>query len=141
MAERRNATRGKLAASQDTAKTERIQTLPQPAHDCKIVSIQHREATTSSVTVADVSHKRHDRVLEAIRNILADLPKGAPFFRETSYTDQSNREQVAYEMNRDGFSLLAMGFNGKKALEFKLKYIDAFSREDLSGYQKRAVSR
>lgn len=32
-----------------------------------------------------------------------------------------------YIMNRDGFSLLAMGFTGKKALEWKLKYINAFN--------------
>ena len=33
-----------------------------------------------------------------------------------------------YYMNRDGFTLLAMGFTGKKALEFKLKYIEAFNK-------------
>ena len=31
-------------------------------------------------------------------------------------------------MDRDGFSLLVMGFTGKKALEWKLKYIDAFNQ-------------
>lgn len=31
-------------------------------------------------------------------------------------------------MNRDGFSLLAMGFNGKEALSWKLKYIEAFNK-------------
>lgn len=30
-------------------------------------------------------------------------------------------------MNRDGFTLLAMGFTGKSALQFKLKYIEAFN--------------
>ena len=59
--------------------------------ECKIVSIQHREAMTTSLIVAEVFGKRHDRVLEAIRNFIADLPEGAPFFRETSYTDLSNR--------------------------------------------------
>ena len=33
-----------------------------------------------------------------------------------------------YFMNRDGFSLLVMGFTGKKALEWKLKYIKAFNQ-------------
>lgn len=35
--------------------------------------------------------------------------------------------QPMYLMNRDGFSLLAMGFTGAKALEFKLAYINAFN--------------
>ena len=33
-----------------------------------------------------------------------------------------------YYMNRDGFSLLAMGFTGKKAIDFKLKFIEAFNK-------------
>lgn len=92
-----------------------------------LVCINHRDAVTTTLKVAEVFSKRHDRVIETVRNILIDLPEGVPFFRETSYIDLSNREQIAYEMNRDGFSLLAMGFTGKRALEFKLKYIDAFN--------------
>jgi len=108
--------------------------------ECKIVSIQHREAMTTSLIVAEVFGKRHDRVLEAIRNFIADLPEGAPFFRETSYTDLSNRAQAAYEMNRDGFSLLAMGFTGKKALGFKLKYIEAFNKMERALLNKNNLS-
>ena len=36
-------------------------------------------------------------------------------------------EEKLQDMDRDGFSLLAMGFTGKKALEWKLKYIAAFN--------------
>lgn len=42
--------------------------------------------------------------------------------------DSYGRPQRAYLMNRDGFSLLVMGFTGKSALEWKLKYIEAFNR-------------
>lgn len=38
------------------------------------------------------------------------------------------REYPMYYMNRDGFSVLAMGFNGSRALDFKLQYIEAFNR-------------
>jgi len=87
--------------------------------------------TTTSTDVARHFGKRHDRVLEAIRNLLPQLPSGGlPNFREGYYTlpetgDQQHRQ---YLLTRDGFTLLAMGFTGKKALAFKLAYIDAFNR-------------
>ena len=141
MTERRNATRGNLAASQGAA-TERALTVAKPVVDGKhLVSIAHREATTSSVTVAEVFHKRHDRVLVAIRNILVDLPKtNAPFFRAVDYVDAKGEKRPMYEMNRDGFSLLAMGFTGKRALEFKLSFIAAFNAMEATLLNQRNLS-
>ena len=49
-------------------------------------------------------------------------------FVETTYLNEQNKEQPMYVMNRDGFTLLAMGFTGKKALQFKLDYIKAFNK-------------
>lgn len=48
-------------------------------------------------------------------------------FKEVLYINSRNREYRAYEMTRDGFSLLAMGFTGQKALEWKLKFISTFN--------------
>ena len=48
-------------------------------------------------------------------------------FLETTYTSDRGRREIEFLMDRDGFSLLVMGFTGKKALEWKLKYIDAFN--------------
>ena len=48
-------------------------------------------------------------------------------FEKSSFIDDWNRSQPMYLMNRDGFSLLAMGFTGKEALQWKLKYIEAFN--------------
>jgi phage regulator Rha-like protein len=49
-------------------------------------------------------------------------------FFKTSYIHPQNKQSYTeYLMNRDGFTLLAMGFNGKKALTWKLKYIAAFN--------------
>lgn len=47
-------------------------------------------------------------------------------FKEMTYLDDYGREQVAYEMTKSGFALLAMGFTGPEALMFKLDYINAF---------------
>ena len=49
-------------------------------------------------------------------------------FIETTYVSSRGREENEYLMDRDGFSLLVMGFTGRKALEWKLKYIDAFNK-------------
>ena len=49
------------------------------------------------------------------------------FFLESYINEQNGQKYLQYLMNRDGFSLLVMGFTGKKALEWKLKYIEAFN--------------
>ena len=48
-------------------------------------------------------------------------------FFESTMPDSYGREQKVYFMNRDGFSLLAMGFTGSEAMKWKLKYIEAFN--------------
>lgn len=89
--------------------------------------------TTTSLDVARHFGKRHDHVLRDIQNIRSELPEERlPNFGETSVeVAQPNggfREVPAYRLTRDGFTLLAMGFTGKKALQFKLAYIDEFNR-------------
>ena len=67
--------------------------------------------------------------MEKIRTLLAELPSewGVSNFRRSSYLNVQGKEQPCYEMTKDGFTLLAMGFTGKKAIEFKLNYINAFN--------------
>lgn len=86
---------------------------------------------TNSLLVAEVFEKPHDNVLKAIRKILqGGIVKNneAPMFEETTYINEQNKQSYPmFIMNQDGFTLLAMGFNGKKAMAFKLKYIEAFN--------------
>jgi Rha family phage regulatory protein len=101
-----------------------------------LVYLKHEEAMTDSLSVAERFEKRHDRVLRAIENVVEGLPKNEEtqqMFVKTWYKHPQNGERYTkYLMNRDGFSLLVMGFTGKKALEWKLKYISAFnSMEDV----------
>jgi phage regulator Rha-like protein len=49
------------------------------------------------------------------------------YFKKSFYKDASGKRNPKYLMNRDGFSLLVMGFTGKNALEWKIKYIEAFN--------------
>jgi len=98
------------------------------------VQVENGKAVTSSVEVARVFGKQHKHVLETIQNLLKDLPAGSqPNFRQTEETRPSPLngapiKSPAYHLTRDGFTLLAMGFTGKRALAFKLAYIDAFNR-------------
>ena len=83
------------------------------------------EILTTSLKVAKKFEKEHKDVLESIRKLTAEKST-AKFFKETTYRNRG-KEYPMYEMNRDGFSLLAMGFTGEKALKWKLEYINAFN--------------
>ncbi|MBR0288959.1 MAG: Rha family transcriptional regulator [Selenomonadaceae bacterium] len=97
----------------------------------QLVSLENNQALTSSRIVADKFDKQHQHVMRDIRSIIEqaeDASKIGPMFHEATYEDKYGRQKPMYLMNRDGFSLLAMGFTGKKALQFKLKFIDEFNR-------------
>ena len=92
-----------------------------------VLSMQSGEPVASSRQIADNFEKRHDHVMRDIDAIKKDVPNFGEMFFETTALYSYGREQRAYLMNRDGFTLLAMGFTGKAALEWKLKYIAAFN--------------
>lgn len=95
-----------------------------------LVIMKDQQAVTSSLQVAEVFGKEHKVVLKAIDELKEGVAQNyANLFYEDSYIHPQNKQ--AYRqiiMNRDGFTLLAMGFTGKQALQFKLKYIDAFNK-------------
>lgn len=85
--------------------------------------------TTLSVQVAEYFGKRHDNVIRDIRKLIESAPSlGHLNFEESSYKNEQGKKQPCYRMDRKGFVLLAMGFTGEKALQFKIAYIDAFDR-------------
>ena len=81
----------------------------------------------SSRQVAQDFEKRHTHVLDSIKELCSAENSAQSFFYETTYKDASGKANKEYLMNRDGFSLLVMGFTGEKALKWKLKYINAFN--------------
>ena len=87
---------------------------------------------TNSVLVAKKFGKSHDNVLKSIRAILnGGVLKNneTPMFEEATYVNEQNGQTYPmFIMNRDGFTLLAMGFTGNKAMEFKIDYIGAFNK-------------
>lgn len=81
----------------------------------------------SSRDVAENFEKEHKDVIRAVENIKAQNCALTSMFFKTTYTAGTGKAYPMYLMNRDGFSLLAMGFTGSKAMEWKLKYIQAFN--------------
>lgn len=82
---------------------------------------------TTSVKVAEKFEKNHQHILEAIDKLTVEFSTVAEMFTLTIYKAGNNHEYRMYTIDRDGFSLLAMGFTGEKALRWKLDYIKAFN--------------
>lgn len=130
-----------------------------------ILSTQNGEPVASSREVAKRFRKNHRDVLRAIEDILegvrkiAQTPKDitaqncavpqsaensavTQMFFKSEYTHPQNHQKYPmYLMNRDGFSLLAMGFTGKEAVQWKLKYIQAFNEMEKQLAQRPQLSR
>lgn len=84
------------------------------------------QIVVSSIDIARDFTKEHKVVLRSIENLVAQNCAAKSMFFETSYENRG-KQYPMYLMNRDGFSLLVMGFTGKDALEWKVKYIQAFN--------------
>lgn len=93
---------------------------------------ENRQVLTNSLIVAEVFHKTHDKVLRDIRELGCSQEFRRTNFGESSYTNSQNKEMPMFVMNRDGFTLLVMGYTGKKAMQFKEKYIAAFNKMEAS---------
>lgn len=94
----------------------------------ELVKIENDRMITTSKIVAETFGKEHFHVLRDIDNIKKDVSNFGEMFFETERTDSYGRQQRIYEMTRDGFSLLAMGFTGSESMQWKLKYIEAFNK-------------
>lgn len=85
-------------------------------------------AVTTSLLVAQKFGKEHKNVLASIREMISSAENSAQYYYSSSYKDSSGKSNDMYVMNRDGFSLLVMGFTGKDALAFKISFIEAFNK-------------
>lgn len=86
------------------------------------------EVRVSSREIAERFGKQNKHVNEAIRKLMDENSTVKNMVTESKYISQRGREETEYLLNRDGFSLVVMGFTGSDALEWKLKYIDAFNK-------------
>jgi Rha family phage regulatory protein len=110
------------------------------------VKIVNGKAVTTSRKVAEIFEKKHCDVLRTIRELDIPADFGQRNFASTEYEATNNLGKKVkypeYLITRDGFTILAMGFTGKKAMEFKIAYINAFNamEEQLQNRQLPAAS-
>lgn len=84
---------------------------------------------TTSLKVAEHFQKQHKDVLKALKKLLSDCPDSAfaeRNFAPSSYQDSTGRTLPMYCLTEEGFALLAMGFTGPKALQWKIDFLNAF---------------
>lgn len=94
----------------------------------EIEKINKEEVTVvSSLDVAETFEKSHDKVLRDIRELECSGEFRLANYGESYYINSQNKKQPMYHMTKDGFTLLAMGYTGQKAMKFKESYIKQFN--------------
>ena len=93
----------------------------------ELVKVENNQVVASSRVVSENFGKRHDNVVRDIENLKTSLLKSEELFYKTTYTSRG-KEYPMYLMNKKGFMLLVMGFNGSKAIETKMKFLDKFEQ-------------
>ena len=107
----------------------------------QLVIMQNQKAVTTSLQVSEVFNKNHQHVLRDLDSLKEGVQNWTDLFWEDSYVHPQNKQtyRMIY-MNRDGFTLLAMGFTGKEALQFKLNYINEFNKMEQVSRQPRVLT-
>ena len=76
----------------------------------------HQQPVVSSLQIAEDFGKQHKNVIQSIQNLVAENSAAKSWFYETTY-ESRGKQYPMYLMNKDGFTFLVMGFNGKLANE------------------------
>lgn len=87
---------------------------------------------TTSKVIADTFGKIHRDVMRSIKNLDCSQEFRTRNFAQSSYLSTQNKTLDCFEITRDGFAFLCMGFTGEKAAEWKEKYISAFNAMEIS---------
>jgi len=97
----------------------------------KLVTRSEGTLKTTSKVIADVFGKTHRDVLRSIKSMDCSDDFSARNFAQSDYKTERGKVYQCYDITRDGFSFLCMGFTGAKAAEWKEKYINAFNEMEL----------
>ena len=95
-----------------------------------VVIIRDRRATTTSLEVAKIFNKKHKNVLRDIENLDTSSAFHRLNFEPIFHRDSYDREQKMYQICKDGFVFLVMGYRGQTAAAFKESYINEFNRRE-----------
>lgn len=91
------------------------------------IVIHQAEIRTTSLKVAEAFGKRHDDVLRKLKSMECSTDFTERNFAASQYQDAKGEKRPCYEMTKDGFMFLVMGFTGKQAAQIKEAYINAFN--------------
>lgn len=108
-----------------------------------LVKVENNQIVTDSRSVAEHFGKEHAKVIRSIEGIISETPKVTSqkmFYKTTYKVEGNNKSYKMYLMNRNGFSLLVMGFTGARAMEWKLRYIDAFNEMETQLVKKNILT-
>lgn len=94
-----------------------------------LVIILNGKPTTTSLLIAEKFGKPHADILKVIRKTIDQLPLkfSQGNFSESDFVNGRGRTYKCFEMTRDAYSIIVMGLNGKGALDWKVKFIEAFN--------------
>lgn len=114
-----------------------------PKDEYGIFADMHDTARVDSLFVADFFEKQHKHVLRDIAKITQPTSGLSEEFiksnfKEDKYKDVTGRKLPCYQMTRDGFTMLVMGYTGTKAMRFKELYIKRFN--EMEEFIKTLVS-
>jgi len=124
-----------------------IVNLPEPKKNetTALVTIHEKKAVTTSLKIAEIFEKSHKNVLRDIANLeCSDGFRRLNFeLTQIDFLMPSGgvRKDPAYEITKNGFAFLAMGFTGAKAAQFKETYISEFDRMEQAIQKARHLPR
>lgn len=93
----------------------------------ELIQVDKGQAWTTSLLVAEKFGKRHADVIRAIRNVECSAEFAQRNFALSDYVDPTGRKLPMFSISRDGFTMLAMGFTGAQAAQWREKFIGAFN--------------
>ena len=92
-----------------------------------IVLVKNQSVITTSILVAETFERNHRDILRAIKKLDCSQEFNERNFALVEYVDAKGEKRPMYQMTKDGFVFLVMGFTGSKAAKFKEDYINAFN--------------
>ncbi|ELO1825448.1 Rha family transcriptional regulator [Vibrio cholerae] len=112
-----------------------------PFKSSDLVFLSNNCLVTDSYRVADYFGKQHSHVLRKIKDLGCSHSFNESNFGLVYKEDQKGEKRPYYQMTKDGFMFLVMGFTGKRAAEIKERYINAFNEmaEKLAGKTKNEI--
>ncbi|QNX72845.1 Rha family transcriptional regulator [Acinetobacter seifertii] len=103
------------------------------------VFIENQQIKTTSLKVAEIFGKQHKNVLQKLESLECSSEFTELNFQLSEYIDNSGRYLPMYEMTKDGFIFLVMGFTGSKAAQIKESYINAFNQMAVALQNQRVL--